>query len=134
MQAKHSGFTLIELVVVIVILGILAAVVTMSMVGITNVANNNAAQAELKTVQVAYDTMLSDQQATQGNQCPNSGVTNATKTMTQFPVNKGAVTGTPNQAPVALSPTYLHQSQTKYTYYCESDGTIHAGPDSPAKG
>jgi prepilin-type N-terminal cleavage/methylation domain-containing protein len=131
---NQKGFTLIELLVVISILGILAAVVTMSMVGITKVANDNAAQAELQTVRVAYDTMLSDQQATLGNQCPTPGAGAATNTMTSFPpgVTATYASGTPAQQPVPLSPNYLHQKNTKYTYFCDSKG-VHPGGDSPAK-
>jgi len=57
---NQKGFTLIELLVVISILGILAAVVTMSMVGITKVANDRAGATEKQVVQVAYDTMLEE--------------------------------------------------------------------------
>jgi type IV pilus assembly protein PilA len=122
---NQKGFTLIELLVVISILGILAAVVTMSMVGITKVANDNAAKAELQTVQVAYDTMLSDQQATTANQCTDPSL--QTADMTAFPnaTTKGA---TPADGPVALSPAYLHQSHTKYKYSCTLNGTITQGP------
>ena len=43
---NQKGFTLIELLVVVSILGILAAVVTMSMVGVTKLAQNRAAATE----------------------------------------------------------------------------------------
>ena len=47
----QSGFTLIELLVVVTILGVLAAIVTLSLVGITTNAEKQACLQEYKTVQ-----------------------------------------------------------------------------------
>jgi prepilin-type N-terminal cleavage/methylation domain-containing protein len=129
---NQKGFTLIELLVVISILGILAAVVTMSMVGITKIANDNAAKAELQTVQVAYDTMLSDRQVPDGSQCPDavnfdkSGT--AQSNMTKFP-SSGDASTTPMGTPIQLAPNYLHQpnGNMKHSYLCDTHGTIHQG-------
>ncbi len=54
----ERGFTLVELLVVVTILGILAAVVTSSLVGLTATAKTNACAEELRTVQTAMDAML----------------------------------------------------------------------------
>jgi prepilin-type N-terminal cleavage/methylation domain-containing protein len=126
---NQKGFTLIELLVVISILGILAAVVTMSMVGITKIANDNAAKAELQTVQVAYDTMLSDRQVPDGSQCPDavnfdkSGA--AQSDMTKFPNSN--TTSSALGLPIQLAPNYLHQpnGNMKHSYLCDTHGTIH---------
>ncbi|TMF85990.1 MAG: type II secretion system protein [Chloroflexi bacterium] len=117
---NQKGFTLIELLVVISILGILAAVVTMSMVGITKVAQDRAALTEKQTVQVALDTMLADQGVPTGSECAAAG---ATDDMSQFPSNAG-YTGTAGHVPVSLYPHYLRQQHTNGTYTCGVNGQI----------
>src|SRR5260370_21546053 len=47
----QAGFTLIELLVVVTILGVLAAIVTLSLVGLTTNAQAKACEQEYKTVQ-----------------------------------------------------------------------------------
>ena len=83
---NQKGFTLIELLVVISILGILAAVVTMSLVGITKVAQTRAGDTETKTVQVAMDTMLADMGVDASAACTGAPTTAGTSTsdMTKF--------------------------------------------------
>ncbi len=56
-QAKQeeSGFSLIELLVVIIILGILAGVVVFAVGGITDRGQESACRADLKTLRVAQE-------------------------------------------------------------------------------
>ena len=117
----QRGFTLIELLVVISILGILAAVVTMSMVGITKIAQDRAGATEEQTVQVAYDTMLADEGVPAGSECASSTSTND---MTAFPVQTQWVAAAPTHQLVALSPHYLRESKTHGSYHCSGSGTI----------
>ena len=56
----QQGFTLIELLVVVTILGILAAIVTLSLVGLTTNANVQSCRSEYKTVQAALDAFMAD--------------------------------------------------------------------------
>ena len=134
---NQKGFTLIELLVVISILGILAAVVTMSLVGITAIATQRAGKTEANTVQVAYDTMLADRQVDSGHACPGSGPGSAgtnppgtatsTNDMMVFPSTS---TWTPDLSassvgvPVQLYPHYLRENQTHGHYYCTGSGQI----------
>jgi prepilin-type N-terminal cleavage/methylation domain-containing protein len=128
---NQKGFTLIELLVVISILGILAAIVTMSLVGITAVATQRAAKTEQNTVQIAYDTMLADQRVNSTNACqgaPGPGGA-AASDMTAFPTSaawsvdtQGNPTSTGNS--VALYPHYLREKTTHGTYVCASAGEI----------
>ena len=120
-RTDQRGFTLIEMLVVISILGILAAIVTMSMVGITNTARTNAQKAELQTIQVAMDTMASDQGLATDKVCPDGPGSGApTTNMADFPHS------TATNGVVALYPRYIRISTTStQKYYCDPDGTVH---------
>jgi len=119
-RRNQKGFTLIEMLVVISILGILAAIVTMSMVGITNTARSNAQKAEKQTVQVALDTMASDKELPQGAVCPAPGAPgttfdSATDDMSIFPTSANP-----------LYPNYLRIAKTQQQkYWCDTTGLVH---------
>src|ERR1700682_670492 len=61
-HSGEGGFTLIEVIVVMSILGILAAIVSISLLGVTGSAHERGKQTEMKTVQTAWEAMLTDQQ------------------------------------------------------------------------
>ena len=52
---QDKGFTLVELLIVIVILGILATVTVFAVTGITNKGKTSACQADAKTIQTAEE-------------------------------------------------------------------------------
>ena len=52
---QDKGFTLVELLIVIVILGILATVTVFAVTGITTRGKDSACRADLKTLQVAEE-------------------------------------------------------------------------------
>ena len=120
-RRDQRGFTLIEMLVVISILGILAAIVTMSMVGVTNLARTRAQQAELQTIQVAVDTMANEQNLPATAVCPDGPSSgSATHDMGIFP------TVTASNGVVPLYPKYLRiETTTTQAYYCDSNGTVH---------
>ena len=133
---NQNGFTLIELLVVISILGILAAVVTMSMVGITAVANDRAAKTEKGVLQVAYDTMLEEQGVDIGAACTGAPSTpgTATKDMLNFPTSALYQPLTSNNTThqvVALYPHYLRQNTTHGAYYCTGTGEMQQATYTP---
>jgi prepilin-type N-terminal cleavage/methylation domain-containing protein len=118
-RRSQKGFTLIEMLVVISILGILAAIVTMSMVGVTNLARSRANDAEKQTVQVALDTMANDKNLPAGGICPAPAPN--TNDMSQFPYPV-AVGATPD--PRDLYPTYIRNHNTSQTYTCDPQGNV----------
>jgi prepilin-type N-terminal cleavage/methylation domain-containing protein len=123
----QGGFTLIEVLVVMTILGILAAIVSISLLGVTANARSKAAKAEDATVQAAFDAMLSDQQVPA---LSIAAVCNAAPThlMTQFP-GGAAYNGPDGLVPVVLATHYLRQETTQYLYTCDSSGKVYqSGP------
>ena len=54
-EEKDKGFTLVELLIVIVILGILATIVVFAVRGITDKGKSSACAADAKTLEVAVE-------------------------------------------------------------------------------
>ena len=62
----QEGFTLVELLVVIVILGILAAIVVFAVTGITGNGQKSACSVDAKTIQAAEEAAYAQQQTSTG--------------------------------------------------------------------
>jgi len=60
---KDRGFTLVELLIVIVILGILATVTVFAVRGITDKGQQNSCKVERRAIETAFEAYFADQGA-----------------------------------------------------------------------
>jgi prepilin-type N-terminal cleavage/methylation domain-containing protein len=102
----QKGFTLVEVLVVFTLLGVLAAIILPSVSGVLSYSHDQAADAELATVQTAVDAMM----AVTDN--ATMVLTGPTNDMTDFPTG------------IALFPKYLRSATTHLEYSVDADGTV----------
>lgn len=120
----QQGFTLIELLVVVTILGILAGIVTLSLVGLTTHANVQACNSEYKTVQSALDAYLANQSKVNG-----TGTLAAQTTFTNDMTGTTGAVALYNAAPSDTSPNYTRNGVTQFYYKWDQFGRITAIAD-----
>ncbi len=110
------------MLVVISILGILAAVVSLAMIGVTNLAQKRANDEELMTVQSAMNFMIMDQGIQPEDACTGASPT-GTSDMRQFP-DGAAWTRQGGGTAVSLYPHYLRKQVMNRAYVCRGGGAV----------
>ena len=127
----QQGFTLIELLVVVTILGILAGIVTLSLVGLTTHSNTAACNSEYKTVQSALDAYMANNnlQVLPINANTDSFGAQITFTNDMSGGGLGLKTGSValyNANPTQSSPNYTRNGTTQFFYTWDQFGKITA--------
>jgi prepilin-type N-terminal cleavage/methylation domain-containing protein len=123
----QQGFTLIELLVVVTILGVLAGIVTLSLVGLTTNASVQSCNSEYKTVQAALDAAMASnnlQAVSPGgptNSMKLSLGTSAAWITTANPLGNITLF---NDSPGPTTPNYTRNGTTQFFYSWDGNGKI----------
>ena len=118
----QAGFTLIELLVVVTILGVLAAIVTLSLVGLTTNASVQSCNAEYKTVQAALDAYMANNNLSALTVSQGAFTNDMTGASAAAPLN-----GTVKlyvAAPSGTNPNYTRNGTTQFFYTWDTSGKI----------
>ncbi|MFC1926877.1 type II secretion system protein [Chloroflexota bacterium] len=111
----EKGFTLVELMVVVAILGLLAGGATFGVTQFIGKGQEEAAKTELSTIQAAMDAMMAENTITAVT--PVLAIA-ATADMSAFPA----------EGPLS---DYLRQTTTSYYYSCDATGDVSGWYDTP---
>jgi general secretion pathway protein G len=129
----QQGFTLIELLVVVTILGILAGIVTLSLVGLTTRANVQACNTEYKTVQAALDAFFANQSKVNGTATIPAQAAFTNDMSGGLLGSKNGTVPLYNTTPSDTTPNYTRNGVTQFYYTWDQYGRITAIQDGTGK-
>ena len=111
---KEGGFTLVEILIAVAILGIVAAVAVPTVATIKSRSEAKANQGELSNVQAATDAMMGDLELETVTAIVQASAINS---MAAFPDGTNPLYG-------GGGGDYMRQANTKCTYYLTSSGRV----------
>jgi prepilin-type N-terminal cleavage/methylation domain-containing protein len=126
----QQGFTLIELLVVVTILGVLAGIVTLSLVGLTTNASVQSCNQEYKTVQAALDAAMANNNL---STITSQSIFTNKMTGTIATTPGGVVVKLYNETPDAKTPNYTRNGATAFQYKWDAYGRITDIVDAQGK-
>jgi prepilin-type N-terminal cleavage/methylation domain-containing protein len=119
----EKGFTLIELMVVIVIIAILAAVALPNFMGATEKARESAVRSAMKTLQTAIEMYATDHSGTYTNRLedvkpylPGNAFPKSPATNSAYSLGSNLFDGSTSGSPETSNPTTAQQYAIVYTY------------------
>lgn len=126
----EKGFTIVELLIVIVIIAILAAIVIVAYNGVQNRAKNSAAQASANALQKKVEAYNAEKGAYPSTTATTDMATYQTSTLTGSGITIGTPDATTGQKTVQLKICTAPTGATGYqlTYFDFTTGTLPGSP------
>lgn len=113
--SKSQGFTLVEILLAVAVLGIVAAIAFPAVANIRSRSEDKAEAAEIGNVQAALDALMSDQEL---EAVPTITSGNSTNNMAAFPSATTSLYGD------AAYGDYMRNSTTKCDYSVSDNGRV----------
>lgn len=125
-KLKQTGFTIVELLIVIVVIGILAAIVIVSYSGVQTRARAAAAMAGISSVEKAFQLMAAEQGKSAwwiDTTFTGANNPNISDIITSTPTMKAYLQQAPTVAGLATTWQYDNDGDTRLTTTCSTPGS-----------